>query len=354
MLDTNSQLSRFSAEQYFVILCLANDRAAAQELLTHQFDYEAMATFMLMHEVSGEISAFAKSHDLHLPEELSVALSERQDRVAARCDEILDATISVSDVLKRRNHSFFCAKGAVWDIILRDQRGTRSIKDIDFYVRKDDLSSAVQAIADAFDCVKFESIERAFKENNAASVWISDFDVKVEVHWSLVSRTQSENFDLDIAFSNIVEIETPRGSIASLNPSQVINFCAVELGKDSWDSLKKLVDFATAIERAEDEDLEDAVRAAKSAGGLRILRISVIVAHELGLLPQLPATKEHWDKDYVAILLANACLNRLAVGRAPLWTLRGMREALITPLKHDNLSSSLHQFWQGLVRRLPM
>ncbi|MEO1421119.1 MAG: nucleotidyltransferase family protein, partial [Pseudomonadota bacterium] len=348
------QLSRFSAEQYCVILCLANDRAAAQELLTHQFDYEAMATFMLMHEVSGEISAFAKSHDLHLPEELSVALSERQDRVAARCDEILDATISVSDVLKRRNHSFFCAKGAVWDIILRDQRGTRSIKDIDFYVRKDDLSSAVQAIEDAFDCVKFESIETAFKENNAASVWISDFDVKVEVHWSLVSRSQSENFDLDIAFSNIVEIETPRGSIASLNPSQVINFCAVELGKDSWDSLKKLVDFATAIERAEDEDLEDAVRAAKSAGGLRILRISVIVAHELGLLPQLPATKEHWDKDYVAILLANACLNRLAVGRAPLWTLRGMREALITPLKHDNLSSSLHQFWQGLVRRLPM
>lgn len=345
--------SVFDPAQRFVLCCLADDLAGAGTALDDGANLEEIVHFALRHEVVGEVAAFAARVALALPPDVEAGLADFAARIAEQRDRVSVITLAVGAALEAAGLAAVFAKGAVWDACLRRADTTRTIKDLDLYVRRDEVTAAVECLEARFHAIAEPAVKDEARRLHHRRLWLPDAEVMVEVHWHVASPRHNIRFDLDRAIACARPVPLDGGQVSGLSDEHVVLFCAVELGKDSWASLKKITDFAVAVGKGGDAAFEAALSEARAAGSARILRIGVLVAQGLGLPLAVPAAEQGARGDVVAVRIARICLARLARGtHRPGFSVRA-REGLALARKHDRAAAQAYHVWRIiLLRRL--
>ena len=228
----------------------------------------------------------------------------------------------------------------------------RTSKDLDVLVRLSDMERVLAALPadyELFEEARGRSMKRLAAKLHHLSAWAAEEEITVEIHWDLAAPWHAFRYDLAAALRRGVPVSVGDGAVMTLREDDAVLFWALELSKDSWVSLKKILDFARSVDAAGADDLLSAFTSARAAGTARMLRIGLLVAERLTLLNLPEVACEFVAEDPTASRIADACLRRLvrAGGRGVL--AERVEEGLLFARKHDELSAKLRHVWNIIV-----
>ncbi|MEM1390338.1 MAG: nucleotidyltransferase family protein [Pseudomonadota bacterium] len=307
-----------------------------------------MIEFTLKHEVVGEVATFSGQADLQLPEPLPEAFGQYSVKIRNNNKNILRATVAIQSLLANEGIKAFFAKGAVWDRILRDVENTRTSKDLDVYVQLDDVEPFSFALEREFQASALQPLEKSLSTLHHHSLWFEEFDIVVEVHWALAAPWHGLNFDINTALNSTKRIDLLESRVETLSAPLMINFCALELSKDSWVSIKKILDFSHAYQSASEADRAAAVKLSRHGSYVRALEVAKRVSAALGLLNENLAPSDAFPGKAVATV-SDVAVRRLAEGGAPGSVTKRALEGLLYASKHDRLRSRIYHCWRIII-----
>ncbi|WP_162409417.1 nucleotidyltransferase family protein [Acuticoccus sediminis] len=348
---TASGLMQFEPAERFVLHCLAGDAGAAGSVLAGGVDLEAMARFALHHEVVGEVAARCLRDGLDLPEDLAAAMQHFVGRIVEQRDRVRRETVRLAAAFAAAGIDAAFAKGAVSDALYRSPGAPRTVKDLDVYIRAADFSAAIAALPADYEVPESATREpwQTLARLHHFTVWAGGEGLAVEIHWDIAAPWHGITFDLEAAREHAVPVALDGGTVRVFSPPHAIVFWAAELSKDSWVSLKKILDFSVAVRTAGDEALREAFVLSRARGTERTLRIGLLVAEELSLLPRCAAATVLAEGDATATRIARVAVGRLArQGRRLRFPARAA-EGLLLARKHDSLSAQLRHVWNIIV-----
>lgn len=338
----------FGPAERFVLGCLARDTQTAEHLLCGGLDMEAMARFAIQHEVVGEVAAHCCEAGLPLPEPVSDALADFAGRIGARCRAVRAETARLAAALSAAGIACAFTKGAVSDQLYRGGACVRTAKDLDLYIHASDLPAVLAALPPDY-VVPAKRIDRGTTRRlHHLSVWAPRHEIAVEIHWDVAAPWHAIGFDLAAALGDAEPLRLDGSVVPVFRPSRAIVFWSAELSKDSWVSLKKILDFAASVDAAGDAALQDAAAIAADRGGLRALRVALLIAEALSLVRLTPAARAILGDDPCAHRIAHIALRRLARGRPARWTTR-IADGLTFAQKHDRPFARLRHGWNIIV-----
>jgi len=333
----------------FLVACVAGDVARARAGFASGVNLEDAAALAIQHEVIGEWAAAIAAADLPLPADIVSAIDVFTQRQAEFQCVLRRHTIALSRLFEAADVDVLFAKGAVWDALFRPPEAIRSGKDIDVYLRRNDVPAALRALRDGYEAVDRLPLKVTGRHLHHHSVWLTEPEVTVELHWAVAAPWHGLRFDLAAALASPAPATVDGWRLMTLAPADAVVFSALELSKDSWASLKKILDFAAAVRAADDSAIRAAVKRAAREGSARALAISLHVATELGLLE--PTTAMRWPaRAEVGIeTVARICRRRLfdPVAAPAIW--RRATEGIAMAAKHDTVGARLHHLWRIIL-----
>jgi len=346
-------LAPFDSGERFVLDALADDTAAARARLAGDIDFESMVLFALRHEVVGELAAFCRRAGLSLPEPLRDSMAVHTERLCRQRDKVRRETLRLAGELATAGLAVVFAKGAIADTLYREDGEVRSAKDLDLYIRLDDLPAVLAALP--VDYVPFDAetarmtpAELARRQHHL-SVWAEGEGVAVEIHFDLADPRHGIAFDLAGAIERRHTVLLAEGPIATFAPGDAIAFWSAELAKDSWACGKKILDFARSVEAGGEGALREAFHLALAAGTVRMLRVALILAEALSLLRLSPDAAALASGDRAAERIAAICLRRLALEGAPVGLVQRIAEGFAFAGKHDRRLDRLRHVFNIMV-----
>lgn len=343
-------LLAFDPSERFVLHCLAGDAAAARARLAEGIDFEIAVRFAFLHEVVGELAAFAESAALDLPEEILAGLAHQSALLTAQRERVRQETLRLAEHLEVAGIDVVFAKGAVAAALYRAPGTARTVKDLDVYVRVSDLEAVFANLPPDYEIDPMDEVSGALiARQHHTSAWASEAELAVEIHWAVAAPRHALRFDLAGAIERASAIDLGEDFVPTLRGDDALIFWAIELSKDSWSCGKKILDFARAAARADEAMMEAAFAGARAQGSLRMLRVGLLVAHSLNLVHLTPAVLDRASGDRTARQLAAVCLRRLARGGPPARLLGRAAEGLALARKHDSLANQLRHVWNIIV-----
>jgi hypothetical protein len=334
-----------------VLDCLAADIDRAASSMTEVNDYERLVSFALRHQVVGEVASFTKRAQIDLPEAIRAGLDDYALRLRHRSQLLGRESVAIAETLDRLGVPALVAKGAVWDKLYRDMDAPRTISDLDLYINTGDIRTAVERIVEACRGVSYSPVIETIRHLHHHGFWAPDAGTAIEVHWDLAGPWHNLRFDLPLAISRSRSVSLEGGEVRTLQADDAILFCALELAKDSWSSLKKLLDFAAAVRNGGVPALGNAEIAARGFGCSRMLHASLALALELGFLRHTELGDVEVSTNPAASKVAAVVLRRLARdGERPSLHRRAI-EGITFSLKHDRSLDRAYHVWRIIILR---
>ncbi len=231
-----------------MLACLAADLELAASSLAEVNDYERLVRFALRHEVIGEVALFTKRAQIDLPEAIRAGLDTYATRLRDRSQLLGRESVAIAGILDRLGIPAILAKGAVWDSLYRDVDTPRTSKDLDVYINAGNIRDVVECIVEAYGGVSYDAVNETMRHLHHHGFWAPGAGIAIEVHWDLAGPWHNIRFDLSQAISRSRMVSLESGKVPTLQADDAILFCSLELAKDSWSSLKKVLDFAAAVQ----------------------------------------------------------------------------------------------------------
>jgi hypothetical protein len=332
-----------------VLDCLAGDVERAVASIAEVNDYECLVRFALRHEVVGEVALFTARAQIELPAAIREGLDSYASRLRDRMRLLRQESVAIMDTLDRMEIPAVVAKGAIWDRLFRDADMPRTSKDLDIYINAEDIRAAVERIVDAYGGVPYDPLNETLENLHHHGFWAPGAGTAVEIHWDLAGPWHNLRFDLPQAISRSRTILLEEGKVRTLRTDDTILFCALELAKDSWASLKKILDFAGAIRNGGEDALVSTEIAARGLGCSRILYASLNLALELRLLGDVDLGGRQVSTDPAVHKIAAVSLRRLTrEGRRPSVYHRAV-EGVTLSLKHDRRLDRAYHMWRIII-----
>jgi hypothetical protein len=190
--------------------------------------------------------------------------------------------VRISGLLETHGVRALALKGPALAVDIYGDVTLRQFNDLDLLVHKKDLGAAVAAlVADGF-CTRTVS-KRIHPERFSA--WEITLGrerglFEVDLHWRLSPPYFPFTPEGDELWTRAVQVELKGARVSTLGPEDLILFLCAHGAKHGWQSLSCVCDVAQAV-RAHQCDWERLVARAGSLGGLRILWLGLLLAHDL-------------------------------------------------------------------------
>lgn len=339
-------LTEFDDSERLVLAALTGDVSTATTLLDEELDYKRLTQFALRHEIVGELSQFVVRHGIELEPSLNDALNAFVERLADQATRAEQETARLAKILDENAIPSIFAKGVVAGALYRKPGTVRTVKDVDVYVAPSMLEVALDTLCPHYNTLGRDggpSLRRDISRLHHVSLWSQENQVMVELHFAAAAPWHGLCLDVARTIERAVPFNIAARAIMTLSPIDAVVFWSVELAKDSWASLKKILDFSRSVEHAasEDECLVEAFLAARECGAERILRISLILSASLGTLAWASIAVQRATADKQAVAIARICFVRLARGTARPPFHRRVQEGLRFAQKHDALAAQI-------------
>ncbi|HVF39490.1 MAG TPA: nucleotidyltransferase family protein [Gemmatimonadaceae bacterium] len=219
-------------------------------------------------------------------------------------------------------------KGPAVGVAGYDDPSMRSFADIDLLIRKKNLMNARDTlIADGFSPDYEAAAEQTLIDDQHA-LELSSQNIKVELHWALLSRHLRFDIDVDDLWARAEKVECAGHTINVLAQHHLFLFLCAHGAKHEWERPRWICDIAQLADRLSEKEVERTVDLARRVGAKRLLALGVRVVRmffgsHLSVFP--PALLER-ERDTSPILLH--VQRRL-----------GFAKANVVGMKEDRLSS---------------
>ena len=243
----------------------------------------------------------------------------------------------------------FLQKGVVWQALLRPADVVRTAKDVDVYLRAQDVPRSLNVLRQAYAAEDRLPLDTTRSHLHHHSVWLPKDEVTVELHWEVAAPWHLLRFDIGDALARRTTTLVEGQPLETLAAVDAIVFTALELSKDSWVSLKKIFDFCACVDAAGETDVAAALKRAGTERSARALAISSLVASELGLLKLTPRLRDWAHRQGGADLVGAACVRQIVDpwgSRAPY---QRARRGLVMAMKHDQVVKRLYHPWRIIL-----
>ncbi|MEM9784660.1 MAG: nucleotidyltransferase family protein, partial [Pseudomonadota bacterium] len=304
-----------------------------------------VAEAMLQHEVVGEVLFFIEQSSLALPDDVIAGMRRFMDEAAERQQALTTETARIAGALEAAGIPAFFAKGAVWSEVLRPAGMARISKDLDFYLRECDVQLAVAVLTALPGIHDAEPDAWPAEALHHRTLWSEASGLALELHWAIAAPRHGIAFDVDgVLAGDSVALIAGR-AVRVPDAIDLVHFCALELAKDTWVSLKKIADFAESVRRLDARQIDVVFEKAQGERWLRALTISLIITETLGLTGRIgPSAADPGSRR-----VAEICIDRLRRPDRVLSFLTRAREGLARAGKHDTLASRLEHVWRIIV-----
>jgi putative nucleotidyltransferase-like protein len=333
----------------FVLNCVAQNFGGARQVLAGGINLESAIGFAVNNEVVGEFLFAIESEDFDIPAELVRAMHIFLQKYPISMREVRRQTIEIARVLNAHGVDFFIAKGVVWNLLYREAGVVRTTKDVDVYLRKKDIPSVVTSLEKRGYIGRNVSLQTSLRHLHHYDIWSPDYGIHIELHWNLAHPRHNLRFCIDHAISRRTGVLLDDQTVPILNARDAIVFLALELSKDSWENLKKLLDFSQCVSAASDNDLIGAVEFAHSNGCSRALSISLALSQRMGLAKRTEHNQALVNSNRVSARLVDICEKHLRSNSKHHSLFRRMVRGVTLAQKHDSYLARLYHIWRIIV-----
>jgi hypothetical protein len=211
-------------------------------------------------------------------------------------------------------------KGPVLAVSAYGDLALRTFGDLDVLVHQRDLARAREALL-AFgyrpEFALTARQDRAYcKAECALRFHHPERDVLLELHWLLTERYLSIALPVEELWTRLVPVRLAGRTMPAFAPEDLLLYLAVHGGKHRWERLEWVCSLAwVAAGRA--IDWSEVCRRARASGTERLLRVGLLLAHDLLDLDPPDEIRGEIARDRAAALLAGEIAAGLFVPEAP-------------------------------------
>lgn len=324
----------------FVLACLRGDEAFLRARLREGVDFTGVVAFAVREEVVPRLAdALGPLGDL-VPADLRDALADHGRRTVAHNARLLAAAGGIAAEFARRGCPVIFAKGPFFAALIGDGDRRRLSKDLDIYVRRADVRRACDLLrALGFDEEHYP-LEETLGNSHHHGMYSTAWETTVELHWGIAPAREAVWMDLGRLLARPAVVEIDGTAFPTPHRSDLALFLAVELEKDGWRSLKKLLDMARLTAALTPAEAETALGRVEAAGKTRVLAVALNLTRALGLGP-LAGPLAEAAADPLAARIARSVVEGLRRGSAGRSLGFLLRHEVLLAQKHARVTDRL-------------
>jgi hypothetical protein len=194
-------------------------------------------------------------------------------------------------------------KGVVLAENYYNDMALREAGDIDLFIRKPDVAVMKNAICGlGYTPRNFfpQNFEHAYFESGYECAFDSPAGQNLlELHWALQPHFYAVDYDMEEIFERSVRLTTAGRDVKTPSPEDLLLILSVHAAKHVWEKLIWLCDIAQILRR-ENLNWDVVLSLARASGILRILQITMLLAHRFMEIP-IPVPVEATIRDQYAV-----------------------------------------------------
>jgi hypothetical protein len=305
---------RFEAE--FELLVAASspgqDSALAARPITSSLDWKRALDSAEHHRVVPALNVAIAS--AHLPPQPAV-----RDRALNHAWRALQLTAQLARIAQHFRGSgieFLAYKGPALAQLLYGNPAMRQFGDLDLLVRPQDVVPAQAALIELGYRPRLRLSPRQEQSYfRSACEYVFEFNTDphlLELHWQIVPRFYSINFDMQAIFSRSQKITLDNLTVRTLGREDLMLALCVHAAKHEWSQLAMLRDIFALAQFG--LDWQWTIFQARALGIFKIVQVSLLAAHNL-FSPESSAPAQTGSLDVTAI--ASRVIQHLQRNREP-------------------------------------
>lgn len=313
-------------------------------LLKQSLDWERVLDTAVAWEVEAvALSNLRTQFSDAVPAEILAEASDRERTVRALSLARGLATLDLVQDLSNAGIQAIVLKGAALAITAYEDVSMRSYGDIDLLLHRADLPRARALLVSRGYTPDYDPSSEDDLIHAQHALELSTAHYKVELHWSLLSKSlRLDLFDSEI-WREAVTLEFAGGALRSLPRPHLFLFLCAHGTKHKWMNPRWICDVASLIDRMSESDVADVVSLAERSHSRRLLAIGVRVAHDiLGI--NIGRFEANLEREHTARPLVEGVRRRLAMAGRP-----GNHRVGLSDRIHPGLSQAL--YWASARER---
>lgn len=285
---------RFSAEPDLLVRSAIPDRDGRKdigEIAERVGDWEKFLQHVRRHQVGPLVARSLGDHYPEIvPDTTQTKLREERRRTATRNLQFASELSTVVDVLEEEGIDAIPYRGPVLANDAYGDVGLRQFGDLDFLVRRDDITE-IRVLLEKLG-YQPRYLRPETEDLTAGQEWAythfrrdyafdrDDTATEVELHWRVVDRKFPTSIDLDYVWERRETTTIGGRTVPVLSPEDRLLMLCVHGSSHCWDRLRWIVD-VHAFLRAESVNWEVALERARSQNAERMFLLGPAVARRL-------------------------------------------------------------------------
>lgn len=283
-------------------------RNRIEQLLSESVEWDALCDLASRWQIEPTVFGNLRTHFASaMPPSIlgDIAALEQQSRARAVSRTLL--LMHLVTVFERAGIHVIVLKGPAVAIAAYDDYSRRTFSDVDLLVQKKDLVAARDLLLGrGFTREYAPEVESALIADQHA-LELADATIKVELHWSLLSRHL--HFDVDVAdlWKRAHEVECMGSSMSVLSPEHQFLYLCAHGAKHEWMLFRWICDIAQLTQRLSAADAERVSLLAERHNAKRILSLAlrivrVTFGEEESCFPESVLQPERDTRELVALV----------------------------------------------------
>jgi hypothetical protein len=332
--NNDAQLTRMGVEQR-VLLLASRDRWDARsldtiaELIAAGLDWTTLVSLALHHRVAAALLQPLRQPAVRplVPDDIATALAHYVDTARERNQYLASELAAMLSALADAGVEALPLKGAVLGELLYRDLGQRPPGDIDFLVRRRDVTRTCEVLeSSGYRRVGTAGIRTAvqhevYRQYQCEYVFVRDAPtIIVEPHWAVAQHVRALDLDYEAQFAHAQPAVLAGIPVRVHAPDDLLLLLCVHGTKHEWERLGWIRDLAALLEQASalGLDLERALDHARRQGCARIVLAGLEVARQLLDASLTDGVRRAIHDDRVIAAMVDEVRKRLFVsGRPP-------------------------------------
>lgn len=267
----------------FLLACLRGDERFARSRLEQGMDLSGVVEAAVRLEVVHRLADGLAPLSALVPETLTEAMADHGRRIERHNANLMTEARRIAEAFAAADCALVFAKGPFFTASTGDCDRRRLSKDIDLYVRGQDIRRAYDLLRRLGFIEEHYPLEETLRDSHHHGVYSPASGVTAELHWAIAPAREDIRFDIEPIIVDPAIITIDGVAFPVPRRDHLPLFHAIELEKDSWRSLKKLLDMARLADALTQDEADSALARARTAGKARVLAISLNLIDQLGL-----------------------------------------------------------------------
>ncbi len=249
-----------------------------------------------------------------VPPDVQARLREDAQDIARRNLALVGELLQLSELLTRHHIPFLALKGPALALLAYGDPALRQFRDLDILVRRSDVTRASDVLTARGYQPRLKltpAREAAFRAAFCEHEFARPDGMLVELHWAFFPRAFGFSLRFEDALAQGQPVRLGGSIVQTLGPEDLLVYLCAHGTYHRWVRLEWIVDVARLAGRAAAIDWSQVLERARALGAARMLRVGLLLAHDLFAVRLPERVTRNLLSDPAAVSLASHAQRRL-------------------------------------------